>query len=442
MNVPTQYRIRGRSASEIAQSVEDGVRTGRLAAGAVLPTVRALAETLGVAPGTVAAAYRTLRLRGLLEAEGRRGTTVRDRPPIPAARSELVPTHLRNVADGNPDPAQLPALGAALAGLRDEPRLYGRPAHLPALLDLARWKLTAEGLPDGALAVTGGAMDAVERVLQAHLRPGDRVAVEDPGYPGIHDLVSLLGLSPEPFGVDDAGPLPDELERALAHRVRAVVVTPRAQNPFGSALSPARARMLRPLLDAHPEVLLVEDDHAGPIAGAPATTLVRGSRERWAHVRSVSKWLGPDLRLAVLAGDPRTVARVEGRQGLGAGWVSHVLQELVLALWSDPSCDARLAGTAALYAERRKVFLDALAEHGLAAHGRSGMNVWIPVEEEASTVAALAAAGWAVRAGERYRLKSPPGIRVTISTLEAADAERLARDVAAALGRSGRTRLA
>jgi DNA-binding transcriptional MocR family regulator len=442
VNVPIQYRIRGRTASEIAQSVEDGVRTGRLAPGMVLPTVRALAATLEVAPGTVAAAYRTLRLRGLLEAEGRRGTTVRDRPPIPASRSEEVPGHLRNVADGNPDPAQMPALAPVLASLREDVRLYGRPAHLPALLDLARWKLTADGLPDASLAVMGGAMDAVERVLQAHLRPGDRVAVEDPGYPGIHDLVSLLGLQPEPFGVDDAGPIPDELERALAHRVRAVVVTPRAQNPFGSALTPARARALKPMLESRPEVLIVEDDHAGPVAGVPPVTLVRSGRERWAHVRSVSKWLGPDLRLAILAGDARTVARVEGRQGLGAGWVSHLLQETVLALWADPARDQKLQATAAVYAERRTTFLDALAAEGIAGHGRSGLNVWIPVAEEGSAVAALAAAGWAVRAGERYRLRSAPGIRVTVSALAGEDARRIARDVAAALGRSGRTRLA
>ncbi|MGB3550954.1 MAG: hypothetical protein WA993_09700, partial [Candidatus Binatus sp.] len=71
-----------------------------------------------------------------------------------------------------------------------------------------------------------------------------------------------------------------------------------------------------------------------------------------------------------------------------------------------------------------------LAYHGIEAHGRSGLNVWVPVAEEAAVVNAMAAKGWAIRAGECYRIKSASGIRVTISTLTPEDALRFAADLA------------
>jgi len=147
----------------------------------------------------------------------------------------------------------------------------------------------------------------------------------------------------------------------------------------------------------------------------------------------VSKFLGPDLRLAVVAGDELTLARVQGRQSLGVRWVSHVLQELALALWSDPSSGRRLAQAADVYSARRRALLDALGRAGVAADSRSGFNVWIPVREETSAVQQLAACGWAVAAGERFRIRSGPAIRVTTSALPINRAMQLAADIAAAV---------
>lgn len=439
MNTPIQYRIRGRSASAIAASVEDGVRGGGLPPGAVLPTVRALARRLRVSPGTVAAAYRGLRGRGLLLTDGRRGTCVRARPALARPAAQPVPAHLRNLAEGNPDPALLPPLRPALARAAPRPVLYGEVMRQAELLRLAGRELGRDGVPTGSLAVVSGALDGIERLLLAHLRPGDRVAVEDPCYTGVLDLLAALDLRAEPVAIDDSGMRPDALERALRSGVEAVLLTPRAQNPMGAALDAPRARELARVLHAHPRAFLIEDDHAGPIAGVPALTLAHARRARWAVVRSVSKSLGPDLRVAVLAGDELTVARVLGRQTLGCGWVSHVLQGATAALLSDARVTRLLQRAEAVYTERRQALVDALARHGIAAHGRSGLNVWVPVPAEAAVVTVLADAGWAVRAGERYRLQSPPAVRVTISTLSTREAERFAADLARALERPDRT---
>lgn len=439
MIVSIQYPILGKNASEIVANIEDNILTNRIPRGATLPTVRTLATSLGVSPTTVASAYRTLRTRGILNAQGRNGTKVSLRPPLSTRPSDESASHLRALLTGNPDPALLPRLHATMAQLNERPLLYGETANRPKLLTLAMHQLEADKIPVTSLTVLGGALDAIERVVQAHLKPGDRVAVEDPGYNEIFDLVRALGLVIEPVAIDEFGLIPAEIERALQTGVKACILTPRAQNPTGAALDEHRARALRELFDTNSEVLVIEDDHAGPVAGVPAFTVCHGKKKRWAVIRSVSKSLGPDLRLAILTGDATTVARVEGRQHLGAGWVSNILQKIVEALWSDPTVMKRLQAAADTYNTRRAALITALERHGIAASGRSGMNVWIPVREESGVVTSLAAAGWAVRGGERYRLKSPPAVRVTVSTLQPNEARKLAVDLARILHPDRRT---
>jgi DNA-binding transcriptional MocR family regulator len=448
MNASIRYHRLGRTAAGISDGVEREIREGWLRAGDTLPTVRGLAGELGVSPGTVAAAYRTLRIRGMTMGDGRRGTRIAPGPPQVwraagslSGRGARVPEGVRDLATGNPDPALLPDLGPYVQQLAGTSRLYGEPAQLPDLAALARDQFVADGVPAGALAVVGGALDGIERVLQAHLRPGDSVVVEDPGYPGVLDLVGALGLVARPVPMDDDGPDPDALDKVLAAGAHAAVVTPRAHNPMGAALSELRAGELRTVLGRHPAVLVIEDDHAGPVAGAPCVTLADPERLRWAVVRSVSKSLGPDLRLAVLAADDTTVARVEGRRQVGAGWVSYLLQRLVIALWSDASVAAGCQGAAEIYRDRRLALIDALAGRGVAAHGGSGLNVWIPVPEEQPVVAGLLAAGWAVTAGERFRRRSRPAVRITTATLTTVEAGAVAAEVARALAAAHSTRL-
>jgi hypothetical protein len=74
-----------------------------------------------------------------------------------------------------------------------------------------------------------------------------------------------------------------------------------------------------------------------------------------------------------------------------------------------------------------------LRSRGIEAFGRSGMSVWIPAAEEAGPLTSLAALGWAVRAGEPYRIRSGPAIRVTIATVRDNEVDRLASDIARSL---------
>jgi DNA-binding transcriptional MocR family regulator len=436
VNTLVQYNLRGRTAKEISASVEAAVRSGQLTPGDQLPPVRELAGHMGVSPTTVAAAYGDLRRRGLTTGTGRAGTRIRGAPPVSSRVYLSAPAGTRDLITGGPDPDLLPLLPARPASRSG--RMYAEAPVAPRLRRLAAAQLAADGIDTHSLTVTGGALDGIERVLATWLAPADRVIVEDPGHAVTFDLLAAMGFTVVPVPVDDLGIRPDVLAGALARGAGALIVTPRAQAATGAAWDAGRAAALGEVLRQHPATGIIEDDHAGPVAGVPgfsacAAASGRAGPARWVTLRSVSKSLGPDLRLAVLAGDEATMTRVAGRQALGTGWVSYELQEMVADLWSDPAAARTLEAAARAYAGRGAALRSALAAHGITASGRSGFTCWVRVADEDGVASALTAAGWAVAPGQRFRIAAPPGVRISFARLQEADAPSFAAEFARVL---------
>lgn len=408
---------RPRSADDLVESIESQVAVGDLVGGERLPTVRSLAAELGLAPNTVASAYRRLADRGVVVGRGRAGTYVLPRPPLGVQRSLQVPSGLVDLASGSPDPRLLPDLGPYLRHSGPSSS-YMDPVVLPGMERAGLDWLRRQGLAAERIILTSGALDGIERVLAARLRPGDAVAVESPGWSALYDLIGALGLQAIPIQIDSYGMRPNDLAGRIGG-VSAVVVTPRAQNPYGAAFDVERRDDLAEVLAVHPDVLLVEDDHAGPIAGTPLHPLGQG-RRRWAFVQSVAKALGPDLRLALVAGDDLTLDRVAGRLGAGPGWVSRILQTTTSALMDDPLVWSLLARAEDTYTVRRRALVSAFADAGVSSTGRSGLNVWVEVSSEGAAVANAAAAGFAVRGGSAFGVTTP-AVRITVSNLDPED---------------------
>jgi DNA-binding transcriptional MocR family regulator len=140
----------------------------------------------------------------------------------------------------------------------------------------------------------------------------------------------------------------------------------------------------------------------------------------------------------VLAGDRRTVERVHGRLRLGPGWISYLLQDLTVGMWRDKAA-ARLVDKAeGDYTRNRDLLCAALANRDVTSHGRSGLNVWIPVPDETVAITRLLSAGWAAAPGARFRINTPPGVRVTISDLDAVEIDPLADAIAETVNAVGR----
>jgi DNA-binding transcriptional MocR family regulator len=434
--VATARTIHGQSADEIASSVRALVDSGALRAGASLPPIRALADELTVNRNTVASAYAQLAAAGIVETRRRGGTLVLGPPELDG--EGLTPTGLVDLSSGNPDPALLPDLPGARDTGYARP-LYGAP---PVDAGLARWAaehLSPDVDSEHRLVLAHGAVDAVERLLATRLTRGDLVAIEDPCFLSSIGTLRLAGYRSAPVPVDEEGMSVTGLRAALAAGARAVVCTPRAHNPTGASLTPGRAAALREELARHPDVLVVEDDHFSAVSSRPYLRITPPGAPRWALVRSTSKFLGPDLRVALVVADPATATRLETRLNTSTTWVSHLLQRTVRHLLTDADVTDRLARARAAYAGRNDTLAEALADHGIPVlTPADGLNLWAPVRGSTRRVVdGLAARGWAVRAGDDFavgpRSTGNGAIRVTTSTLDAPRAAAFAADLASIL---------
>jgi len=430
-------KIHGKTAREIFDCVRALTQSQQLLPGESLPPVRELATTLGLNRNTVAAAYRQLVTAGIAVAQGRLGTAIRN--PSEAGEQEGAPRHtpLIDLASGNPNPAWLPDLSTALRLQPYRPRLYGE-APVNAGLETYVRQWCASDCPGRfEVDLTHGAVDAIERLLTTHLLPGDKVAVENPCFLSSINTLRTLGLQAVGIPVDAEGMQTAELEAALASGAQAVILTPRAHNPTGCSLTGKRARALSRLFATYPHVLVIVDDHFALLSNTPYFSVIPRAARRWALVRSFAKALGPDIRVAAVASDPATSTQLRLRLASGTNWVSHLLQDLVETALAQPEIVEQIRRASADYLRRRQVLERALQAQGIAflAHGE-GLNLWIPLQDdEQAVVLELARRGWLVRHGEAFSVQQPVrGLRITLSTLEAAQSESFAQALRSSLG--------
>ena len=408
----------------LARAVTRAIRDGALEPGQRLPPIRTVAEQLMLSPTTVSAAWQLLARSGTIRSDGRRGTSIAPTDQIGGDRYRRALRHESEVSldlsTGTPDAAMLPDLGRALAGISvsptpasylDDPVL----AELRAAL-LADWPYAADDL-----LVVDGAQDALDLIVRTLLRPGDLVLVDTPAFPPLLDLLEHRGVEVAGIRLDATGPMLSDVEAGLARRPAAVFLQPRSHNPTGISMSPTRARALARLI-ATSHVFVVEDDSAGPIAAGEPISLGQWVPEQVLHIRSFSKSFGPDLRIAALSGPPQLLSPVRHTRALGQGWTSRLLQHLLVTLLESPAALGQVARARAEYARRRELVVQRLAERGIEVGGTDGINIWVPVRDEAAAVLRLASQGIAVTPGSPFsvdrRARERGHIRVTTGLVD------------------------
>lgn len=458
--------VEDRSPRGIAAAVSRLVRSGELRPGDRLPTVRRLAADLGVSPATVSGAWQALAAVGLVTSRGRAGTVVLPEPAAwlppryrdmaaggraaadPAASAAVRPAVRLDLSTGTPDPDLLPPLERSLGRVAAATPAAGTGTYLgaPVVEPLERLLRASWPFTPQRVTVVDGAVDAMSRTLEQLAGFGDRVIVEDPSFPPIFDLCDQLGLERVPVPLDRHGLRPDALEAALRTGAEVVVLQPRAHNPTGVSMTSTRARELAAVIRRHlaatpgADVHVIEDDHSGEIASSADVSLGTSLPDRVVHVRSYSKSHGPDLRIAAVGGPAGVLDRVVARRMLGPGWTSRLLQRLLTDLLVDGEALAAVAQARRIYYARQRALTTALAEHGLEVHPGDGINVWVPVADEATALVRLEAAGIKVARGRPFRAVPPPDgpghVRVTVGALAGGPdvVARVARALALAAG--------
>ena len=318
------------------------IRSGVLAAGQRMPSVRTLMRTHGVSLSTALQVCRHLESEGWLEARERSGYFVRQ-----PRRALLAPVKEPEVS--TPDPAAYVGVHARvsaivargqhadvridLSGASGEATLYPSAAlnriatqvlrRYPLLLTQA---VTPNGHPELQTAVarraldtgvqiapdevivTHGCIEALNLALRAVAQPGDTVAVESPTYYGLLQVLESLGLRAVEIPTSPrTGISLEALEMAVQAygNIRAVVVVPNLQNPLGSIMPDAAKRRMAAFCDAH-RIPLIEDDTYSPMADSPTPLKAIKAWDRTGNViycASLRKSVAPGVRLGwVIAG--------------------------------------------------------------------------------------------------------------------------------------------
>jgi 2-aminoadipate transaminase len=400
---------------QLYERIAISIRSGNFLRGERLPATRELAGLLGLNRATISAAYDMLESAGLIAGQVGRGSFVTGQvTPSPAGSFDWAALLEPNAL---PPSGPLGGFGGEIASF-----VMSRPARALFPLDdfrascqavLARPDLDAIlqlGSPSGYeplrrhlidearrqslaapgddLLITNGCQQALDLIARVLLRPGDTVAVEDPVYTGLKNLLVANGaqLAGIPVGLDgmDVTHLQTILERT---RPRFLVVTSNFQNPTGATL-PLNSR--RALLDAAraARVPVIENDAYGELrySGDPLPAIKQLDESgSTVLLRSFSKVSFPGLRVGWVVGPKPLIDRLRQAKEAADLHTDQLSQAVLLEFVESGRLDAHRARMLQAGAERLAATLDACGRflppgtRYTRPHG--GMNVWVRLPE-------------------------------------------------------------
>jgi GntR family transcriptional regulator/MocR family aminotransferase len=424
---------------QLAEQYRAAVLDGRLQAGHRLPSTRDLARDLSVSRSVTQAAYDQLHAEGWIEGRTGAGTFVTDVVPLQPAVRRHTPhpanpdAKLLTLRPGIPYIAPTPDPGWRRAwrevSTQSPPGGYDDAAGLPALrAALADHVGRVRGIACGPenVLVTNGTVHGLRLLLTVTRQPGDRIAIEDPGY-----LNAVVAARDHRLEIVDVPVDQDGLRvSALTDNAAAVYVTPSHQYPLGGRLPVARRNELIRWA-RRTGAQLIEDDYDSEFRYdvAPLPALAQLDLERVVHLGTLSKTISPALRLGWLVASEETVDRLATFRANSGDWPGWPMQAALLAMLRDGHLDQAVRRGRRLYADRRTHTVAVLSPYGQVIGQDAGLHITLLLPDDADDLRIAAAAreaGVVVAPLSDYRrsVSGPPGLVIGYATPSTADLHR------------------
>lgn len=431
-------------AGQIAAAIGAAIHDGRLSPGARLPSWHDLAVQLGVARGTVRAAYDSLRDQQLIVTAGAAGTRV-------ARQAVRAGTALEHPAAppprlAAPVPFQVGVPGQDVFPFKTWSRIMGRAARAAAAQPLGYPDPRGEPVLRAAIAaylgiargiachpsqvfVANGHAAALGLALRALRLEGRTAWVEDPGYASARAVLAQYGVTPAPVPVDAEG-LDVAAGIVLSPDAALAVVTPGQQAPLGMTLSLARRHALLDWAAAR-GAWIVEDDYLGELqlqARATPALAARDHAGRVLHIGTFSKTIAPALRVAFLVVPPALASAVADVADVAVAAPAPAIQFAIEEFLRDGHYLRHLRHMKRVYAERRAALCACLRDLGLA-HAEAGLSVLVPLADgvdDAGLAARARTAGLAPSALSWWRARrddAPGGLLLGVTNVPPARAQ-------------------
>jgi GntR family transcriptional regulator/MocR family aminotransferase len=321
---------------ELSQAIIDAVASGRLTVGTQLPPSRSLADELNISRDTALRCYKHLKSLGWIKSDGNKGTFIAHGTEVATrdpSKSELDFERLSSYAkatlaraDDAPGGTDLAVFTAAPAEFLPVKRwrlamqktaeslssrdiqyreaVLGQPELRSAI---ATYMSRGRGIPctTDEVAIFNVSFQAMEVIFRLFLKPGDVIAVEEPGYGGVKEAAKYLNIEFLPVPLDAEGISMEPIENA-GERVKLVYVNTTHEEPTGVTMSLQRRKQLLEWAKKN-SALIIEDDFDGHMqygARIPQRLKALDTEDRVIYLASFWQFLYPLTTLCFVVVPP------------------------------------------------------------------------------------------------------------------------------------------